>query len=82
MAAAVACETICRPFGIDPPLHRRRVAFFTKARAFSIDKAKRTIGFQPQVGLEEGLRRTAEWYRETGRLPDRAEHARSPAGAT
>ena len=68
MAAAVMCEAVCKPFGIDPPLHRRRVSFFTKARAFSVDKAKRTIGFQPQISLAEGLRLTAAWYRETGRL--------------
>lgn len=68
MAAAVVCEAVCKPFGIDPPLHRRRVSFFTKARAFSVEKAKRTIGFQPQTSLAEGLRLTAAWYRETGRL--------------
>ncbi|WP_428929730.1 NAD-dependent epimerase/dehydratase family protein [Marinibacterium sp. SX1] len=68
MAAASLCETLCRPLGIDPPLHRRRVSFFTKARAFSVDKAKRLIGFEPQVGLAEGLARTADWYRAEGHL--------------
>lgn len=68
MAAATLCEFACKPFGIDPPLHRRRVAFFTKARAFSIEKAKRLIGFEPQVPLAEGLARTAEWYRAEGYL--------------
>ncbi|MGB7755484.1 MAG: NAD-dependent epimerase/dehydratase family protein [Salinisphaera sp.] len=68
MAAATLCEFACKPFGIDPPLHRRRVAFFTKARAFSVDKAKRLIGFQPQVPLDVGLSRTADWYRSMGYL--------------
>ncbi|WP_259942330.1 NAD(P)-dependent oxidoreductase [Jannaschia sp. W003] len=68
MAAATLCEVACRPFGIDPPLHRRRVSFFTKARAFSVDKAKRLIGYEPQVPLAEGLRRTAAWYRAEGHL--------------
>lgn len=68
MAAATLCEFACKPFGIDPPLHRRRVAFFTKARAFSIGKAKRLIGFTPQVPLAEGLARTAAWYRAEGHL--------------
>jgi dihydroflavonol-4-reductase len=72
MAAAILCELACRPLGIDPPLHRRRVSFFTKARAFSIEKAKRLIGYKPRVPLSEGLARTAEWYRATG-------HLRSPA---
>ncbi|MEL6522658.1 MAG: NAD-dependent epimerase/dehydratase family protein [Pseudomonadota bacterium] len=68
MAAATVIEFACKPFGIDPPLHRRRVSFFTKARAFSVDKAKRLIGYQPQVPLKDGLARTAEWYREQGLL--------------
>lgn len=68
MAAATLCEFACRPLGIDPPLHRRRVAFFTKARAFSVDKAKRLLGFRPAVPLPDGLARTAAWYREQGLL--------------
>ncbi len=67
-AAAVACETICVPFGIEPPLHRRRVRFFKNNRAFSIDKARRVLGYAPRVDLEEGLRRTVAWYRDQGYL--------------
>jgi nucleoside-diphosphate-sugar epimerase len=61
-------EAICVPFGIDPPLHRRRVDFWTKSRAFSIDKARRVLGYDPQVSLEDGIARTAAWYREAGWL--------------
>lgn len=31
-----------------------------------ISKARRDFGFDPQVDLEEGLRRSIEWYREQG----------------
>lgn len=68
MAAATLCETACKPFGIEPPLHRRRAAFFTKNRAFSIAHAKQQIGYQPQVELSVGLRRTADWYTDQGLL--------------
>ncbi|HEV3485793.1 MAG TPA: NAD-dependent epimerase/dehydratase family protein [Vicinamibacterales bacterium] len=61
--AGAACELVCAPFGIEPPLYRRRVDFFTKSRAFDISKARRELGFAPQVGLREGVRRTLEWYR-------------------
>ena len=71
MAAATLCELACKPFGIDPPLHRRRVSFFTKARAFSVEKAKRLLGYAPQVPLADGLARTAAWYREMGYLRSR-----------
>jgi len=64
--AGAACEAICRPFGIEPPLYRRRVDFFTKSRAFDIARARQELGFHPQIGLREGIRRTLEWYREQG----------------
>jgi nucleoside-diphosphate-sugar epimerase len=67
-AGATVCEALCRPFGIDPPLHRRRVAFFVKDRAFSIERARRELGYQPRVPLDEGVRRTAAWYFEAGHL--------------
>jgi len=62
------CEAICIPFGLEPPLHRRRVDFWTKSRAFSIARAERVLGYRPQVRLEEGIARTAAWYREAGWL--------------
>lgn len=64
--AAVVCDRVCRLFGVSPPLYPRRVEFFALDRAFSIDKAKRLLGYTPKVGLEEGLRRTAEAYRAQG----------------
>lgn len=62
-AASVLCDRVFRAIGKDPPLYPRRVEFFAKDRAFDISKAKRLLGYRPKVGLEEGLRRTAEWYR-------------------
>jgi nucleoside-diphosphate-sugar epimerase len=65
-AAAALCEVLCRPLGIEPPLYRRRLDFFTKDRAFDISKAKKELGYEPQVPLREGLARTAEWYKKQG----------------
>src|SRR5207244_5465784 len=45
--AGAACEAMCAPFGIEPPIYRRRVDFFTKSRAFDITRARRAIGFSP-----------------------------------
>jgi nucleoside-diphosphate-sugar epimerase len=64
--ASVVCDAVCRPLGIKPPLFPRRVQFFSKDRAFTIDKAKRVLGFHPKVSLRQGLTKTAEWYREEG----------------
>lgn len=66
--ASVLCETVCRPLGIEPPLFRRRLDFFTKDRAFDISKAKADLNYQPKVKLEDGLARTAAWYQEKGML--------------
>lgn len=66
MAAAVVCEWLCKPFNIEPPLYPRRLDFFCKDRAFSTAKAQRELEYQPRVDLEEGLRRTFEWYRQAG----------------
>jgi dihydroflavonol-4-reductase len=68
MAAGTLCEAVCRPLGIDPPLHRRRVEFFVHPRAFTSEKARRELGFAPRVALPDGLRRTADWYFEQGHL--------------
>lgn len=67
--AARTCETLCAPFGIQPPLHRRRLSFFKHNRAFSIDHATQVLGYRPRTSLEDGFRRTVAWYREQGLMP-------------
>jgi nucleoside-diphosphate-sugar epimerase len=67
-ALGYACELICRPFGIDPPLYRRRIDFFRKNRAFDISRAKRELGFEPKTDLKTGIGLTAEWYQKEGLL--------------
>ena len=64
--AGALCEAVCVPLGIEPPLYRRRVDFFTKSRAFDISRARKELGFAPAVSLENGIRRTLTWYREHG----------------
>lgn len=62
------CEKLCKPFRITPPIFPRRVDWYRQNRAFKIEKAKRDLGYNPRVGLDEGLRLTAEWYRKEGML--------------
>ncbi|MEM7021880.1 MAG: NAD-dependent epimerase/dehydratase family protein [Pseudomonadota bacterium] len=66
--AAAACETVCNPLNLEPPLYRRRVDFFTKSRAFDISKARRKLGYTPAHSIPEGVERTASWYAEQGLL--------------
>jgi len=67
MAGAVA-EAVCAPFGVAPPIYRRRVDFFTKSRAFDTSRARTELGYAPRVGLREGIERTLAWDRDHGWL--------------
>jgi nucleoside-diphosphate-sugar epimerase len=61
-------EKVCRPLGITPPIFPRRVDWYRQNRAFDISRAKEELGYAPRVGIDEGLRKTGEWYRLTGYL--------------
>ncbi|MEW6319907.1 MAG: NAD-dependent epimerase/dehydratase family protein [Acidobacteriota bacterium] len=66
--AGLLCEMVCVPLGVEPPLFRRRVDFYTKSRAFDITRARAELGYAPAVDLVEGIRRTIAWYREQNLL--------------
>lgn len=68
LALADLCERLCVPLGIEPPLHRRRVSFFQNQRAFSVDKARRILGFAPRMSLRNSVRTTIGWYQQQGWL--------------
>ena len=62
-------EMVWRLAGTGPP-RIRRVSYQTfgryedvRARTPEIGKAREALGFEPRVGLEEGLRRTIDWQR-------------------
>jgi dihydroflavonol-4-reductase len=60
---AAVVEKTLQPFGIKPPIHRRRMDFFRKSYAFSQGKAEKILGFRPKVPFSEGIASTAAWYR-------------------
>jgi len=64
--AGAVCEVVCAPLGIEPPLFRRRVDFYTKSRAFDITRARQELGYAPRIDLREGVARTLTWYRNHG----------------
>lgn len=68
IAAGHVCEKVCNPFGISPPIFPRRVDWYRQNRAFDITRARRELGYDPKIGLDEGLKRTFEWYRDNGFL--------------
>jgi nucleoside-diphosphate-sugar epimerase len=68
LAAAILLENTCRPLGIQPPLHRRRLDFFRKNFVFSQQRSAKLLGFTPRIAFEQGVAETARWYRARGDL--------------
>jgi len=62
------CETVCVPFGIQPPIFRRRVDFFTKDRHFDASKARNELGYKPARSFEEEIADAISWYQKEGWL--------------
>jgi dihydroflavonol-4-reductase len=62
------CEFLCKPLKIEPPIYRRRVAFYSKDRNFDISKMKNMLGYAPKHSNKEGIIETADWYVEQGWL--------------
>jgi dihydroflavonol-4-reductase len=60
------CEAICRPLGIEPPIYRRRLAFYTKDRSFNTSKMQNLLGFTPIHEDDDGLEELAQWYVDRG----------------
>jgi nucleoside-diphosphate-sugar epimerase len=66
--AGSLCEALCRPFGVEPPLYRRRVDFFTKDRSFIAAKAAAELGFEPAQPFRGEVADIIAHYRSRGAL--------------
>lgn len=66
--AGSLCEAVCVPIGLNPPLYRRRVDFFTKDRSFDASKARERLGFTPARPVEAEIADILEDYRQRGWL--------------
>lgn len=68
------CEAFCKPLGLSPPLYRRRVAFYTKDRAFDTHKLFSVLGYRPIYDPQRGLSETALWYIRAGWIRPKERH--------
>lgn len=59
-----------RAVGRQPPATAEAIRFLSRPGTYSIDKARRVLGYEPRVSLEEGMRRVEEWLRAEGYLED------------
>jgi nucleoside-diphosphate-sugar epimerase len=66
--AADLCEAVCAPFGLRPPLYRRRVAFYDKDRQFCNAKLHRLLRYRFRHSNESAITEAAQWYQQQGWL--------------
>lgn len=52
----------------DPLITREYLPYVLRKNRYSIEKARRVLGFEPKIGLDEGMLRIEAWGRETGLL--------------
>jgi nucleoside-diphosphate-sugar epimerase len=64
MLVGFSLEQGFKLLGKQTPFSRRSLEFFTENNGYSIEKARRILGYQPKVDLHEGFRRTIQWNRE------------------
>jgi nucleoside-diphosphate-sugar epimerase len=67
--AKLACflmERVC--FWGEPFMTRHKVDLLTKDQIYSIEKAKRELGYEPKIGYQQGIEKTIQWYQENGYL--------------
>ena len=68
MFGVVSYEVLCQLLRIKPLFSRRNLEFFTRHREYDISKAKRVLGYSPQVDIVEGVRFSGDWYNAKGYL--------------
>ena len=66
--AASGLELLGRAFRFEPLLTRSRVMMMADNFGYSIDKARRELGYEPRTGLRDGIAATVESYRKAGEL--------------
>ena len=67
------------PFRREPPFGRSKLSFFLHSKPLSIDKARRELGFAPEVKFRDGIARAIAWYRDRGWLPPAPSSLFSPS---
>ncbi|EJD45490.1 hypothetical protein AURDEDRAFT_184737 [Auricularia subglabra TFB-10046 SS5] len=64
MVLGTASEIVCGLLRITPTFTRFRVTMACAHRWHNIEKARRVLGYEPDVGIEEGIRRSVAWWKE------------------
>jgi nucleoside-diphosphate-sugar epimerase len=68
LGMAAAADAFYRLRGEPSEANPGAVRYLTRRGSISIDRARELLGYEPRVGLEEGMRRSREWARAEGLL--------------
>lgn len=60
---AMAGGRLEKAMGRDTEMSAASIDYLAKRGGYSIEKARRILGYEPKVGLDEGMRRCEEWLR-------------------
>lgn len=68
-------EIIAKLVGSSEPflLTRARVKFFYCSNIYETSRAKKELGFVPEIPLEDGIKETVDWWKDNGFLEPRRE---------
>jgi dihydroflavonol-4-reductase len=66
--AAWILEKTFSPFKKEAPLNMSRLSFFIHSKPMSIAKAKKELGYSPEVNFRTGINLAVSWYKQHGWL--------------
>jgi nucleoside-diphosphate-sugar epimerase len=58
--------SIQRKLGLSSELSAAMMLLLNRPGAYSIEKARTMLGYEPLISFDEGMRRTEEWARQEG----------------
>ncbi|BGP41286.1 erg26, C-3 sterol dehydrogenase [Rhodotorula kratochvilovae] len=64
LAIAGIVDSVMGLMGKTPNMTRGKIVYSTVDRYYNIEKARRILGYEPIVGVEEGIKRAVAWYKE------------------
>ena len=68
LAIAGAAERALRLAGRETEVNTGAVRYLARPGTYSIEKARSMLGYEPAIGLDEGLERSRAWAQEAGLL--------------
>lgn len=68
VAVASAVSAAARARGVPTEVNATTMRYLARRGTYSIEKARRVLGYEPRIGLEDGMERTEAWLKAEGLL--------------